>query len=125
MPKDKKLRTQRNAIRTYIFDKRLGAMACAMVAVLSALIYFRQDLPILNFSSADPRRTAHNIPSGSILLPYDNGLCRLHAIDNATGKIQDDGVVNCLDAADQNTTAWKSLADQQRATEIRKSFRHE
>jgi hypothetical protein len=100
-------------------------MACATLAILSALAYFRNDLPITGLWSVSPPRTARNIPSGSILLPYDNGLCRLHAIDNATGKIQDDGVVNCLDAADQNTTAWKSLADQQRATEIRKSFRHE
>jgi hypothetical protein len=100
-------------------------MACVTLAVLGALAYFRNDLPIPGFLSVGAQRTEHNIPSGSILLPYDNGLCRLHAIDNATGRIQDDGVVNCLDAADQNTTAWKSLADQQRATEIRKSFRHE
>jgi hypothetical protein len=125
MPKDNKLRTQRKVIRAHIFDKRLGALACAMLAVLSALIYFRTDLPILNFSSASAPRTEHNIPRGSILLPYDNGLCRVNAIDNATGRIQDGGVVNCLDAAEQDTSAWKSLADQQRATEIRKSFRRE
>jgi hypothetical protein len=100
-------------------------MACVTLAILSTLAYFRNDLPIPGFWSVSPQQAKHNVPSGSILLPYDNGLCRLHAIDNATGRIQDDGVVNCLDAADQNTTAWKSLADQQKATEIRKSFRHE
>ena len=33
--------------------------------------------------------------------------------------------MDCADAADQNTVAWKPLANVQKATEIRKSFRHE
>jgi hypothetical protein len=123
MPKDKNSRTQRKAVRTFI--KRVGAAACAILAVLSVLIYFRNDLPLLSLASVNPNGTQRNIPSGSILIPYDNGLCRLHALDNATGQIEDDGFVNCLDAYDQNSAAWKSLADQQRATEIRRSFRHE
>jgi hypothetical protein len=68
---------------------------------------------------------AHIVPTGSILIPYKNGVCRLNAINNATGQIQDGGLVDCTDAADQNTVAWKPLVDAQRATQIRKSFRHE
>jgi hypothetical protein len=121
MPKDKK--TQRKAVRTFI--RRVGAAAVAMLAVVCALVYFRNDLPIISLSSASPHWTNGNIPHGSILIPSDNGLCRLHALDNATGRIQDDGFVNCTDASDQNSAAWKSMADELRATEIRKSFRHE
>jgi hypothetical protein len=125
MRKNKKPRTQRKAVRTRIFNKRFVATACAMAAVLCGIVYFRSALPTLNLSSAGSPQTAHNVPSGSILIPYENGVCRLHAIDNATGQVQDDGLVNCTDAADQNTVAWKSLVDAQKATEIRKSFRHE
>jgi hypothetical protein len=122
MPKDKNSRTQHKAVRSYI--KRAGAAACAL-AVVGALAYFRSDLPFLNLSSVDPHATKHDLPSGSILIPYDDGLCYLHAIDNATGHIRDYGLVNCLDASDQNSAAWKSMVDQLKATEIRKSFRHQ
>lgn len=128
MRKNKKPRTQRKAVRRYIFDKRFVATACAMAAVLCGIVYFRSDLPMLslsNLSSADSRQMAHIVPTGSILIPDKNGVCRLKAIDNATGQIQDDGLVDCMDAADQNTVAWKPLVDAQKATQIRKSFRHE
>jgi hypothetical protein len=122
-PKNSQIRTQRKTVGASVI--RLGAVACAMVAVLSVLVYFREDFPMLSFSSANPQVAKRDIPQGSILIPYDNGLCHLHAIDSATGQIRDNGVVNCLDAADQNTAAWKSLVDQQKATQIRKSFRNE
>jgi hypothetical protein len=123
MPKDSRSAKRRKSVRTLI--KRLGAAICVTVPVVCGLAYFRKDLLFLSLSSAGPRVTVHEIPSGWILVPYDNGLCRLRALDNATGQIQDGGVVNCLDAADKNTAVWKSLSDQARATEIRKSFRHE
>jgi hypothetical protein len=125
MPKNKKPRTQRKTVRTRIFDKRFVATACAMAAVLCGIVYFRSGLPTLSLSSAGLHQTAHNVPTGSILIPYRNGVCRLRAIDNATGQIQDDSLVDCTDAADQNTVAWKPLVDAQKATKIRKSFRHE
>jgi len=125
MRKNKKPRTQRKAVRRYIFDKRFVATACAMAAVVCGIVYFRSDLPMPSLSSADSRQMAHIVPTGSILIPYKNGVCRLNAIDNATGQIQDGGLVDCTDAADQNTVAWKPLVDAQRATQIRKSFRHE
>ena len=125
MRKNKKPRTQRKTVRTRIFDKRFVATACAMAAVVCGIVYFRSDLPTLSLSSADSRQMAHIVPTGSILIPYKNGVCRLRAIDNATGQIQDDGLVDCTDAADQNTVAWKPLVDAQKATQIRKSFRHE
>jgi hypothetical protein len=122
MPQDKTSRTQRKSVRISI--KRLGA-ACTMLAVASGLAYFRNDLPLLILASGGSDGAQRDIPSGSILIPYDNGMCRLHALDNATGHIEDNGIVDCLDAADQNSAAWKSLTDQQRANQIRRSFRHE
>ena len=123
MQKNKK--TRRKIVRTYIFDKRFFAAACAMAVVVWGIVYFRNDLPILSLASVGSRPTQHSVPRGSILIPYSNGVCRLHAIDNATGHIQDGGLVDCSDASNQNTVAWKSLVDAQKATEIRKSFRHE
>ncbi len=125
MPKSKQPKTQSKAVRSRIFDKRLYVVAGAMATVVSALAYFREDLPMLHFSSAGPHLTVRSIPNGFILIPYENGVCRLNAIDNATGHIVDGGLVNCADASDRNSAAWKSLADQLKATEIRKSFRHE
>jgi hypothetical protein len=123
MPKDSDFTTQRKSVRA--LTKRVGAAACVMVAVVCGLAYFRKDLLFLSSPSAGPHLTIREIPKGWILVPYDNGLCRLRALDNATGQIQDGGVVNCLDATEQNTAMWKPLADQAKATEIRKSFRHE
>jgi hypothetical protein len=125
MRKNKEPRRQRKAVRRYIFDKRFVATACAMVAVVCGIVYFRSDFPMPSLSSTDSRQMTHIVPTGSILIPYKNGVCRLNAIDNATGQIQDDGLLDCTDAADQNTVAWKPLVDAQKATQIRKSFRHE
>ena len=124
MPKDKKPGTERKTVRFSI--RRLAAIACAVAGVCYGLVYFRDDLPAWTFSSA-PQPAASGVPYASILLPYNpyKGLCRLHALDNATGKIEDGGLVDCKDASVQNSVAWKSLVDQERASEIRKSFRHQ
>jgi hypothetical protein len=125
MPKDKTSGAQRKAVRFSI--KRLRTVACAMAAVGYGLVYFRGELPTWKMSSAGPQSTGRGVPYGSILVPYNlnKGLCRLHALDNATGQIEDDGLVDCTDASKQNSVAWKSLVDQERASEIRKSFRHQ
>jgi hypothetical protein len=125
MPKDKNAGAQRKAVRFSI--RRLSAVACAMAAVLCGLVYFQDELPTWKMSSVGPRSTGRGVPYGSILIPYNpyKGLCRLHSLDNATGQIEDDGLVDCKDASTQNSVAWKSLVDQERASEIRKSFRHQ
>jgi hypothetical protein len=124
MPKDKNSGAQRKAVRISI--KRLSTLACAVAAVGYGLVYFRDALPTWKMSSAS-QSAGHGVPYASILIPYNpnKGLCRLHALDNATGKIEDDGLVDCKDASVQNSVAWKSLVDQERASEIRKSFRHQ
>jgi hypothetical protein len=123
MPTDKNSGTQRKAVRISI--KRLSTIACAITAVGFGLVYFRDELPTWKLSSAP--QSGRGVPYGSILIPYNpnKGLCRLRALDNATGRIEDDGLVDCKDASAQNSVAWKSLVDQERASEIRKSFRHQ
>jgi hypothetical protein len=124
MPKAKTSGAQRKTVRFSI--KRLSAVACAMAAVLTGLVYFQDDLPTWKMSSAGSQSAGRGVPYGSILIPYNpnKGLCRLRAIDNATGRIEDDGLVDCKDASAQNSVAWRSLVDQEKASEIRKSFRH-
>jgi hypothetical protein len=51
--------------------------------------------------------------------------CRMRALDNALGQIEDYGVVNCSKASNQNFDAWRRAMDQDRFVEIVKSFRHE
>jgi hypothetical protein len=87
-----------------IFDKR-GYVACALLAVVLALIHFRADLPKLNFASAISN-DKHNVLSGSILVPYADNVCQQRLIDNATGRIRDGGLVNCETATAHNTEAW-------------------
>ena len=123
MPKDKNSGAQRKAVRISI--RRLSTLTCVVAAAGYGLVYFRAELPIWKMSSASS--AGRGVPYASILIPYNpnKGLCRLHALDNATGKIEDDGLVDCKDASVQNSVAWKSLVDQERASEIRKSFRHQ
>lgn len=130
MPKDKKSGTQRKTVRFSV--RRLGAVSCAMAAVCYGLVYFQDDLPTLDSLTWSPssnhgQSAKHGLPYASILIPYNpnKGLCRLHALDNATGQIKDDGLVDCSDASAQNTVAWRSLGNAQKANEIRKSFRHQ
>ena len=121
MPKSKRP----GSLRTFIFDKRFCAVAATIAAVVGGLVYFRDNLPMLAFSTASSHTIARDLPNGSILMPYSDGVCHLNAIDTKTGRISDDGLVDCKDAADKNTAAWKSFVEEQKASEIRKSFRHE
>jgi hypothetical protein len=114
----------RTTHRTSIFDKRSCTVAAAIVIVLGGLAYFRNDLPMLTLSSAGPQ-IPRDLPHGAILIPDGDGRCRLRAIDTKTGQVWDDGLVDCLDAADQTSAAWQSFGEQQKASQIRKSFRSE
>jgi hypothetical protein len=125
MPKAKNSGAQRKTVRVSI--RRLSTAACAIAAVWCGLVYFEDDLPTLKMSSGSAQPAERGVPYASILIPYNlnKGLCRLHALDNATGQIKDDGLVDCTDASAQNSVAWKSLGDTQKAGAIRKSFRHQ
>jgi hypothetical protein len=49
----------------------------------------------------------------------------MNALDNATGKIMDYGVVKCSNAAEQNLDSWKQATRKDKFVEIPKSFRHD
>jgi type II secretory pathway component PulL len=94
------------------FDK-CGYIACALLAVVLALIHFRTDLSALQLSSAVSHdehsailHDKHDVLAGSILAPYANDVCHQRLIDNATGQIRDGGLVNCEIATAHNTEMW-------------------
>jgi hypothetical protein len=114
----------RKSARTSISGKCIYAV-CALVAAVGALVYFRDDLPAFNLSSGLWHETKHDLLTGSILVPYDEDICRQRSIDNATGKIQDHGLVNCKTATAKNTEEWGQLITEQRSMQIRKAFQNE
>jgi hypothetical protein len=95
------------------FDK-CGYVACALLAVVLALIHFRTDLSAPNLSSAISH-DKHDVLAGSILAPYADDVCHQRLIDNATGQIRDGGLVNCEIATAHNNEVW---------AEVRKAFQN-
>jgi hypothetical protein len=128
MATDKQTEPERKTFRVYIFNKISYAAICTIVAVLGGLAYFRGVLPRSSPPPTPPvipQQAKINLPIGAILIPDASGKCRLHALDNATGKINDYGVVDCSNAADENSTAWKRATNSDVGAEVSKSFRHE
>jgi hypothetical protein len=102
--------------------------ACAVVvAVLAGSAYFFRGA-LLPAASQPPvvAQVPHlDMPPGVIFIPAGGGICRMRALNNATGQIEDYGVVNCSKASDQNLDVWRRATSQDRFVEIGKSFRHE
>jgi hypothetical protein len=109
-------------------NKTYYAAAGTIVAVLGGVAYFSGVLPKSSPPPAPPvipQQTKINLPIGAILIPAGNGICRMHALDNATGQIMDYGVVKCSNASAQNLDAWMRATSKDKFVEIGKSFRHE
>jgi hypothetical protein len=119
MPNKRPAKTQRKAFRIFV---KPAYMVCAIIAALCGVSHFRNSLPTLIFLSADSHGSERDLPNGSILIPQEDGVCRLREIDTETSQIHDGGLVNCLDAAAQNTESWKWVTNAQKANEIRRSF---
>jgi hypothetical protein len=102
--------------------------ACAIVvAGLAGSAYFFRSsfLPTANPPPVVAPVAKVELPAGAILIPVGDGICRMNALDNATGKIMDYGVVKCSNASEQNLDAWKQATRKDKFVEIPKSFRHE
>ena len=102
--------------------------ACAIVvAVLAGSAYlFRSALlPTANRPPGVAQVAKVDLPAGVILIPAGDGICRMHALDNATGQIMDYGVVECSNASEQNLNSWMGAMRKDKFVEIPKSFRHE
>jgi hypothetical protein len=128
MVTEKQTQPQRKTFRAYAFNKISYAAVSTIVAVLGGVAYFTGVLPKSSPPPAPPvipQQTKINLPNGAILIPGANGICHLHALDNSTGAILDYGVVDCSNAADNNSTAWRRATNSDVGTEVSKSFRHE
>jgi hypothetical protein len=88
---------------------------------------FIQKLAVTDCKSAAGRCASAEgrLASRVILLPAGDGICRMHALDNATGQIMDYGVVECSNASEQNLHSWMGAMSKDKFVEIPKSFRHE
>jgi hypothetical protein len=105
---------------------KISCAACAIVAVLGGVFYFRSALPLSSPKPpVIPEQTTHALPDGALLIPHGDGLCGIRAIDNATGAIKDYGTTDCSKASDQNSAAWKRAMSKEVGIEVSKSFRHE
>jgi hypothetical protein len=118
------IETRRKSARTSAFNKR-AYVACALLTMVWALIHFRNDLPVLNVSSALSHEKKHDLLTGSILLPYAGDVCRQRLINNATGQIRDDGLVICSAATANNAQAWGQIMTEQKTTQIRSAFQNQ
>jgi hypothetical protein len=103
-----------------------GACAIVVVGVAGSAYLFRSSLlPTTNPPPVVAEVAKSNLPPGAILIPAGDGVCRMRALDNTTGRIMDYGVVKCSPASEQNLDAWKRATNQDKFVEIGKSFRHE
>jgi len=117
---------QLKTFRAYIFNKISYAAIVLIVGAVGGLAYFRLSPPRSNpLPVAVQPPQQQKLPEGAILIPDARGVCHLHALDNATGQIDDYGVVDCSSAADQNLSAWRRAMNKDVGTEVSKSFRHE
>jgi hypothetical protein len=66
-----------------------------------------------------------NLPIGAILIPDAHGVCHLHALENAAGRIDDYGIVDCSTAVNEMSAAWRRATNMDAGIEVSKSFRHE
>jgi hypothetical protein len=103
-----------------------AACAIVVVAALAGSAYFFRSsfLPTANPPPVAPVAKVE-LPAGTILIPVGDGICRMNALDNATGKIMDYGVVKCSNASEHNLDAWMRATNKDKFVEIPKSFRHE
>ena len=122
MRPSRRMRPRRKAARAGSFYRRAG-VACALFVTLWTVVYYRGDIPALFQSPAIPRESEPELPNGSLLFsPFSDNTCRRRLIDNATGRIRDNGFVDCEVAKTQNAEEWPTLTATKRAIAIRGSF---
>lgn len=113
--------------RSRIFKILYVAVTVIAIAAGGGLGYFKlySKEPEARLILAKNRPQELKMPEGAILIPAGDGLCRMHALDNATGQIMNYGVVNCSQASEQTLETWRRAMSKDRFVEIGKSFRHE
>ena len=115
-------RRQRNAARAGSFNRRAW-VACGLLAFSWVVVHYGRDIPALFQSPAVSRESEPKMLSGSLLFtPFSGNTCRQTLIDNATGQIRDDGLVDCDAAKAQTAERWAKQMAFQRQIAIRDSF---
>ena len=114
---------------TGIFKKMAYVAVVAILALAGGLVYFEFSSSSSNapqvVAQQAPQQMKPDLPTGAILIPVGGGVCKMRALDNATGQIADFGIVNCSNASDHNMDAWRRAMSKDRFVEVGKSFRHE
>jgi hypothetical protein len=107
--------------------KAIYAACAIVVAVLAGSAYlFRNSLlPTTSPPPVVAQVAKVELPPGAIFIPAGDGICRMRALDNASGRVMDYGIVNCSPASKENLEDWRRATSQDRFIEIGKSFRHE
>ena len=103
-----------------------AAYAIVVAAPAGSACFFRSSfLPTASSPPVDASVEKVELPAGVILIPVGDGICRMNARDNTTGKIMYYGVVKCSNASEHNLDAWMRATSKDKFVEIGKSFRHE
>jgi hypothetical protein len=94
---------------------------CALLVCSSAAIYYSNDIRVMFRSPATiPLRNPNT--TGTVLTPFSGNTCRRRLLDNTTGKIRDDGLVDCADAMARVDQEWTKQGAVQRQTIFRNGF---
>lgn len=98
-------------------------MVCGVLISLWAAIHYGRDMPVLFQSRRVVQESKPELLSGSILfVPSSGNICRQSLIDNATGQIRDNGLVDCTTAKVETEKSWAARMALQRQAAIRDSF---
>lgn len=115
-------RPRRNARRVGPFYRRALIASGLLFSLWAAIHYGREIYTQFQPSPIAPEREA-KLLSGSILfVPLSGNTCRQNLIDNATGEIRGNGLVECDEAKAQNAARWAAQVALQRQMAIRDSF---
>ncbi len=121
MHPSRRTRPRRKGARTGSFYRHAG-IACVLFAAFWIVVCYSGDIPAL-FQSPAISRSELEVPNGSLLFsPFSDNTCHQSLIDNATGRIRDNGFVDCEVAKTKNAEEWATLAATKRAIAIRGSF---
>jgi hypothetical protein len=114
----------RHVARRPAFLYRHSWLVCGLLIFLWAAIHYGRDIPLLSQSRGVVREHKPELLfSGSILfMPLSGDTCRQRLIDNATGQIRDNGLVDCATAKAETEQRWAARMALQRHAAVGASF---
>jgi hypothetical protein len=128
------MRLRRPSARWLYRDLRLSYVLLVWVAFgFSLFIYVKDSAPAPHGAAILPRGSATMPPTDDdmlstasiILVPARGERCWQRILDNRTGRMWDNGYVNCYDAVSQAHGQKRTAASSVRLTAISNAFRHD